>query len=116
MAVEVLIPLGMFAMIYGIVYLTIRKRERMMLIERGMDIDSFRRHDESMMQLKWGLLLIGVAIGFLLGDIFSSKGWLEDWVAYFSMTFIFGGIALVISYFLARKCPEKQKPEDSYTK
>jgi len=105
----ILVPLGVFAMVFGIVYLNIRKKERMMLLEKGMDIDTFRKEDENMLQLKWGMLLIGVAIGLLLGDIFAAKGLLEDWVAYFSMTFIFGGIALVTSYFVAKKCHGDEK-------
>lgn len=112
MAEGILIPLGFFAMVVAIVYLNIRKRERMMLLERGLDIDKFHKSEENMLQLKWGMLLIGVAIGLLLGDIFASKGLLEEWVSYFSMTFIFGGIALVASYFIGKKCPDEKKDNE----
>lgn len=116
MAEGILVPLGLFAMIFGIVYLNFRKRERMMLLDRGLDIDTFKRHDENQLQLKWGMLLIGVAIGLLLGNIFTAQGWLEDWVAYFSMTFIFGGIALIASYYMSKKCPGDDKPDGGYIK
>lgn len=116
MAEGILVPLGVFAMVYGIVYLNIRKKERMMLLERGLDIDTFRRQDENQLQLKWGLLLIGVAVGLLLGDIFAAQGWLQDWVAYFSLTFIFGGIALIASYFIGKKCPENENQKETYHK
>lgn len=112
MAEGILIPLGFFAMVVAIVYLNIRKRERIMLLERGFDIDKFHKPEDNLLQLKWGMLLIGVAIGLLLGDIFASLGLLDEWVSYFSMTFIFGGIALLASYFVGKKCPENHKDNE----
>jgi hypothetical protein len=53
--------------------------------------------------LKYGLFLIGIGAGILIGNILTATADFEPEVAYFSMVFLFGGIALVVSYFLARK-------------
>jgi hypothetical protein len=104
---EIFVPLGFFGMVIAIIYLFVRQKERMALINRGLDGNYFRTGCESLQQLKWGLISIGVALGILLGDIFTSLNLLEDWVAYFSMTFIFGGIALILSYFVSKRIPPR---------
>jgi len=55
---------------------------------------------------KFGLFLIGVALGIVTG-YFLSEGGMQETPAYFSMIFLFGGIALVISFFLQKKYQEK---------
>src|ERR1700761_3749705 len=55
---------GMFAMVFGIVYL--HKRERMAMIERGMDPRSNKPRSAPYQNLKWGLLLLGAGIGLFL--------------------------------------------------
>ena len=58
----ILVPLGLFAMIFGIVYLlvTSRNRERMALIERGADPTLFeaRKKAGSVGIMKWGLFFL----------------------------------------------------------
>ena len=101
--VEILVPLGFFAMIVAIVYLVIRKRERLTLIQHGADASSLKMDKESNGPLKFGLLLIGIAVGILLGNVLSAATSMQDEVAYFSMTFICGGISLLIYYFINKK-------------
>ena len=51
----------MFGMIYGVVYLY--RRERMAMIERGMDPRNYKPRSFNYNTLKWGLLLIGSGLG-----------------------------------------------------
>lgn len=102
----VLILSVIFGSILGIVYLSNRKKERMMVIERGLDPDKYLCNKVSTGQsLKYGLLLIGVALGILIGNVLSGTESFVDVpeAAYFSMIFLFGGLALVISHFLVKK-------------
>ncbi len=101
--VEILVPLGMFAMIVAIVYLVVRKKERLTLIQHGADASSLKMDKESNGSLKFGLLLIGIAAGILLGNIISASSSMQEEVAYFSMTFICGGISLLIYYMITKK-------------
>ncbi|MCF8302395.1 MAG: hypothetical protein K9I94_03895 [Bacteroidales bacterium] len=97
------IPIAFFAMIFGIVYLNVRKKERQMLIERGLDATVFDRKSSGNGSLKWGLLLVGVGLGIIAGNILVANYVMSEEAAYFSMIFLLGGIALLISHFIDRK-------------
>ena len=67
--VPILISLGAFAMVFGIVYLA--KRERLAMIEKGMDPRNRKKSAPG--YLKWGMLLIGAGLG-LGEDLFGFRG------------------------------------------
>ncbi len=100
---DVLVPLGFFAMVVAIVYLVVRKKERLTLIQNGADATSLKMDKTSNDTLKFGLLLIGIAAGILLGNLLSEYSSMQEEVAYFSMTFIVGGISLLIYYVINKK-------------
>lgn len=101
----VLVLLVIFGTIYGIIHLFVRKKERMVLIEKGVDASklNYFKKQTTAASLKYGLLLIGIAIGLFLGNVLSCTTELQQEVAYFSMVFIFGGLALVIFHFIDKK-------------
>ncbi len=93
-----------FVFIYGIVSLLSRRKERMALLEKGADPSIFQEQKrEKFTSLKYGLLLIGVAIGIFMGNILKTATDMEPEAGYFSMVCLFGGLSLVISYFLGKK-------------
>ncbi len=98
----VLVLIVIFGFIYGIVLLGVRKKERMLMLEKGADPSIFNNMKPGLASIRYGLLLIGVAVGILLGNIITATTCLEEEVSYFSMIFLFGGIALVVSYFLEK--------------
>jgi hypothetical protein len=107
----VLIPFAFFALVFGSLYvhLTTRNKERLALIEKGADPELFKAKPElgtGHRNIKAGLFLIGIAIGILAG-YFLAEGGMQETPAYFSMIFLFGGIALVISHYLEKKNQEK---------
>ena len=112
MELEPIIITGIiFGFAYAVIYLFVRKRERLALLEKGVDAQIFLspRKEQNFSPLKIGMLLIGVAVGLFMGDILYSLGVLQiDDVSYFSMIFLFGGIALVISHFI-EKAERKEK-------
>lgn len=108
---EVLIPLGFFAMIVAIVYIMAQRKVRLTLIQHGADARTLKMDKESNSSLKYGLLLIGIAVGILLGNWIADTSTMEEEVAYFSMTFIFGGLSLLIYHFMAKQQAKKDKPE-----
>ena len=101
----IIISLGFFAMIFGIVYLY--KRERMAMIERGMDPRRYKPQSAPYQTLKWGLLLIGAGLGLFLAytldrTLFRSTE--DDNVAiYFALIAIFGGLGLFASFRMEKK-------------
>jgi len=110
----ILISTAFFAMIFGIVYLN--KREKMAMIERGMDPRRYKPQSAPFQNLKWGLLLIGAGTGlffaYLLGHtVFSRVGDMEDGgnvAIYFALIAIFGGLGLFLSYRIEKKEADKE--------
>lgn len=114
MMTGILICLGFFAMVFGIVYLY--KRERMAMIERGMDPRRYKPRSAPYPTLKWALLLMGAGVGLLLANILSrtvlkTADYDDDNVAiYFALIAIFGGLGLFASYRTEKK-EVSDKPE-----
>jgi len=116
--VAILVPLALFAMVFGIVYLA--KRERMAMIERGMDPRRYKPQSAPFQNLKWGLLLIGAGFGLFLAYIldntaFSRMGQMNDGgntAIYFSLIALFGGVGLLVSYLIEKRETEKNDHVD----
>ncbi len=110
MNTEFLIPIAFFAMVYGIVYLLVRRKERVALIEKGADANIFESSGYRPSSLKWGLLLVGIGTGILLGKILAVYTTLNEEAAFFSMICMFGGIGLIIYHLIANKFETPGRP------
>jgi hypothetical protein len=113
---EFLIPFSFCALIFGWVYLylTTRNKERMALIDKGASANLFNTGKSNggffgrLATLKLGMFFVGVALGTLIGNILASTTVINEAVAYVSMIFLFGGLALV-SYYLIANSLHKQE-------
>lgn len=106
---DLFVSLATFASIFGIIYvfLITRHREHMSMLEKGIDPSIFRSKGKGpSMTLKFGMLCIGISIGILLGNVLYNKDILDKAVAYLSMTFLSGGISLVLNFLVDRKLKE----------
>lgn len=104
---EVLVPIVMFLVIFGIIYLyySSRNKERMALIEKGAEASIFygpKTERSGKWILTVGVLSIGVALGVLVGAALKSAG-MDEEVAFPASIFLFAGIGLVAAYFLGKK-------------
>lgn len=109
---EILIPLIIFATIFGVayVYLTTRNKERLALIERGADATLFnsgKKRSFGSIVLNLALLAIGIGVGVLVGAGLEQAG-LDDGVSFPASIFIFGGLGLVASFFVNRKLEKEE--------
>lgn len=107
MHAEVLIPISFFAMVLGIVYMSYRKKERMAIIQSGKDASVLNEDKRCYSSLKWGLLLFGVGLGLLIAEIIIKYDVMSAEAAYFSMASIFGGMALILDFFIEKHRKEK---------
>ena len=106
MGPQILIPISMFLMIFGIVYLiySTRNRERLALIEKGIDASIFiqgRGGNVPMWKifiLNTAFLLIGIGLGLLIALIVSTYTALNSDVIYPATIIIMSGVGLLVGY------------------
>ena len=103
--IPILVPLGFFAMIFGIVYMN--KKENLAMIDKGMNPKNVEaRGPEPFKNLKWGLLLVGAGLGLLVAyllEISVASDQRDTEALYFALIAIGGGTGLIISYLLEMK-------------
>lgn len=109
--IPIVVSVGLFALIFGIVYL--RSREKMAMIERGMNpgVEISKPINRNFV-LTWGCLLIGSGLGLFLAYILDNTLYFakennDNPAIYFSMIAIFGGGGLFISYLIEKKDAKK---------
>jgi hypothetical protein len=105
MLAMILIFLGFFTMVFGIVYMN--KRENLAMIEKGMNPKN-RPADRPVpyKNLKWGLLLVGSGLGLLIAFFLDQyilpetrhNGDDPRAFIYFALLAIGGGLGLIRSY------------------
>jgi hypothetical protein len=103
---DFLVSIAAFATIFGIIYIFVitRYRERMAMLEKGVDPSTFRSKDGfASNTLKFGMLSVGIALGILMGNTLYKSELIERAPAYFSMTFLFGGMSLILNFIVDRK-------------
>ncbi|MFK8039468.1 MAG: DUF6249 domain-containing protein [Crocinitomicaceae bacterium] len=102
-AVEIIIPIAAMAMVFGIVYLGVtgHYRKQMAMIEAGMNPSKHQKNKHSRIRTALLLVLVptGIFVGNLVGPHIHS---MEVSEAGLLFGFLFGGLALVTSYFLER--------------
>jgi hypothetical protein len=110
----VLVLAIIFGTILGIVYLGIRRKERMAMMEKGIDPSTFLVTSKpGSAALKYGILLISIALGILMGKYLAQTNMFqfEEEAAYFSMIFLFGGLGLVIYHYMAKKMQAEERDQ-----
>jgi len=109
----ILVPLIVFASIFGMVYvwLTTRNKERLALIEKGADASlwNVKRSNRTNYTLKIGMLAVGIGIGVLVASLLESYTTLDEEVAFPSMIFLFGGGFLIANAMIENKTREKEE-------
>jgi predicted MFS family arabinose efflux permease len=105
---DVLMAAIIFSSIYAVLKLFVRRKERLIMIEKGTNMPEIKDERFTFSSLKFGVFFIGIGLGVLVANILCVTTRIESEVAYFSMIFLFGGIALVIAHFMEKKGMEKQ--------
>ncbi|TLV01013.1 DUF6249 domain-containing protein [Dyadobacter luticola] len=109
----VIITVAGFSAVFGILYVFIvtRHRERIALIEKGVDASIFSdKNYTSYPTLKFGMLFVGIALGILSGNYLDQTYDFSKGVAYLAMIFLIGGLSLIFNFLIEQKLNAK-KPE-----
>ena len=84
-------------------WLTTRNRERLALIEKGMEAKIFQEGPrKSYWALRIGLAMVGFAMGVFIGS-FIANGSADEEPIVISLAFMLGGAGLVASFWIERK-------------
>ncbi|MFC4632352.1 DUF6249 domain-containing protein [Dokdonia ponticola] len=106
---EIIIFICIFAAIFGIAYLhySTRNKERLALIEKGMDAGIFKQTRETapiwkVLILNLALLLMGIGLGILVALMLEEAVGYKD-ALYPGVIFLMAGTGLLTGFFLTRK-------------
>lgn len=95
---------GLPAIIISLIYFRNRRIERTALIAAGKDATIFNDgNPKHYLSLKYGMLLVGVAIGVILGGVLEANTTMLEPMAYLSMILLWGGLSLIIFYAIHKK-------------
>lgn len=113
---EFLIPIFLFGGTAAVlvVYFNNRHKERMAMIEKGISVSALKGTPmrewlkaNPLSSLKWGLLATFVGLGIFVAEWLDRMFFLHESV-YFATTLVFGGIALIVFYFIANSKMNKE--------
>ncbi|WPO80216.1 DUF6249 domain-containing protein [Flavobacterium sp. KACC 22761] len=110
MGPQVLVPLSLFAMIFGIVYLiySTRNRERLALIEKGVDASIFLKGAEKgapawkIFVINSAFLLIGIGIGMYIALFITTYTDMNSDVVYPATIITMSGVGLLVGFNRAK--------------
>jgi hypothetical protein len=103
----IFVPIGFFLALFAILYVywTTRTKERLALIEKGLDAGIFKGECSQYALLKWGIFLIAVGLGVVVG--FGLSTVMNEVVAFFTAILVCGGLGLIVAYMVTNKLMNK---------
>jgi hypothetical protein len=103
----IFVPLAFFLALFAIfyVYWTTRTKERLALIDKGLDASVFKTDCNKYALVKWGIFLIFAAVGVFTAHLLAQV--FNEVAAYFSMILFFGGVGLIVAYFVTNSMAKK---------
>jgi len=103
------VPIGFFLAIFAILYVywTTRTKERLALVEKGMDAGIFKGECSQLALVKWGIFLIAIGLGVVVG--FALSNVIDEVVAFFTAILICGGLGLIMAYFVIKSLAKKEE-------
>ena len=103
----IFVPLAFFLALFAILYVywTTRTKERLALIDKGLDASVFKTDCNKYGLVKWGIFLIFAAVGVFTAHLLAQV--FNEVAAYFSMILFFGGVGLIVAYFFTNSMAKK---------
>jgi len=101
----IFVPIGFFLALFAILYVywTTRTKERLALVEKGMDARIFKTDPvrRRLDLVKWGIFLIALGLGVVGGFALSNA--INEVVAFFTAILVCGGLGLIVAYVVISK-------------
>ena len=103
----IFVPIGFFLALFAILYVywTTRTKERLALIEKGLDAGIFKGECSLYALVKWGIFLIAIGLGVVVG--FALSRVIDEVVAFFTAILVCGGVGLIVAYVFTSRLMKK---------
>ncbi len=106
------------ATIVAYTFFSSRHKERMAMIEKGLkpadykgvELSSLTMQTNPLSNLKWGLLALFIGVGFFTGLAMHEVANFQRSFS-FALMLIFGGVGLIVFYFIASKKMKEQEKQ-----
>lgn len=85
-----------------------QNRERLAMIEKGVDPSIFTRRRTNKTVAKWGMFLVGIALGLIVGALLIHYTTLSEPALMFASVLFFGGLGLLTYYFTVGQSKDSQ--------
>lgn len=95
------LPVTILMIVYFIQKMKIK--ERMQLLEKGIDLSLQRKDSPFTNTLMWGMLATGIGLGLFTGFLLLNSGVFNDDAIMGILAILFGGIGLIIFHFIGKK-------------
>lgn len=105
----IFVPIGFFLAIFAILYVywTTRTKERLALVEKGMDAGIFKGETSKYALMKWGIFLIALSVGVISGYALSQV--MNEVASHFTTILFFGGVGLIVAHVVTGKLAKDEK-------
>lgn len=105
----IFVPIGFFLALFAILYVywSTRTKERLALIEKGLDAGIFKGECSQYALVKWGIFLIALGLGVVAGFLLSMM--MNEVVAFFTAILVCGGFGLIVAYSVTNKLIQNNK-------
>ncbi len=102
-------------LVIGVQAIRSRHEERMEMLKNGVILEEPEKKPNRYPALRNGLFMIGLALGVVVGALMGPILIIEDWfdLTIPTMAVLFGGIAYVIYFFLARAIYRKERMDNA---
>jgi hypothetical protein len=99
----IFVPLAFFLATFAILYVywSTRTKERLALIDKGLDVSIFKNACTKYNLLKWGIFLISLGVGVLAAYALAQV--MNEVAAYFAMILLVGGVGLIVANLITNK-------------
>ncbi len=106
--IPILVSLGTLAMI--VLVRRMEHLEKMKMIEMGTDMSTMiKPRNRTGIAIKIALMLIGIGLGILMGNVLETQTNLNEEAGYFAMVLLFGGAGLFVGNMIAEKSLQKEE-------
>ena len=116
MAEAILIPISFFLVVFAICYLyfSTRNKERLALIEKGVDASIFFKSKDDgelstwkIVLINFAVLLMSIGIAIFLGSSMVNGLGLDEEIAFPGTIFLMAGVGLMVGFFITKRFENK---------